>query len=482
MFFHASDVLKDRGSKVFPQLNQVYTKAKSVVSVGGKDELGTDGSWSYTTSPTEESHPKFFYANGVPGTEPNTIPVRPTAVPTASKLHSPKQTTFSPQSGSAVLRAPSPLKEVEVSESKPRTALNSKRQVSSTSNAVLRPTEGHPATSSTTSNDIIRRASLRSATVPQVRHSKASSVSSIDSRSNRKSNSIPGIKPIVVPASSTSASAGLGNLIENQTKHQSPIWTPTGVPSSPSTPSHTPQLFSQSPSRAVPADSKLEQLNILAANARRERKVLDLEISNSSLLAINRTLEREMRKQNSELRRYRRLTSAGCISIAPSNRTTSSRFSGLTDTDFSSDLDFDIDLQAEDLETFSDDEGSSVSHSPSSARVQSARQRAKDERRLQLDLSKHQELLLDSQRMNQSLKRCLGWTEDLIKEGKRALAYQAKVSEEDIRGRVLTLEEVEGEVGRGRGLLSPALDTVEDPCEHLGDGVGVETEALGEVD
>jgi hypothetical protein len=43
--------------------------------------------------------------------------------------------------------------------------------------------------------------------------------------------------------------------------------------------------------------------------------VLDLEISNSSLLAINRTLEREMRKQSAELRRFRRLSRSGRLSI-----------------------------------------------------------------------------------------------------------------------------------------------------------------------
>lgn len=187
-----------------------------------------------------------------------------------------------------------------------------------------------------------------------------------------------------------------------------------------------------------------------------------------------------MRKQKSELRRYRRLTTTGRISIAPSNFSASSRFSGITDASSDLDLDLDMDKQDEDLEAFSDSDGSSVSHSPTSPQARSGRQRAKDERRMQLDLSKHQELLLHSQRMNQSLKRCLGWTEDLIKEGKRALAYRATVHEDDIRGRVLTPEEVEGEVERGRGLLSPALGTVEDPWEKL--GVGIETEAVEELD
>ncbi|MCJ1243815.1 hypothetical protein MMC30_001012 [Trapelia coarctata] len=478
MFFHASDFQKGLPSKITPQRNQLHTKSRSVVSIGGNEDLGTDGSWSYTTSPMEESQPKFFYANGAPETKSNMIQARSTA----SNRPSPKQTTFSPQSRGSLQRAPSPLKEVEVSDRRTSATSTSRRRISSTSNAVLKPTDGLPVTSPAHPNDISRRSSLRSATVPQVRHAKASSVSSIDSRSNRKSNSAPGVNPVVISSSSASITASPSPLVESLSKPHHPTATMNSIPLSPSIPSQNPQPLPQSPSRAIPADSKLEQLNTLAANARRERKVLDLEISNSSLLVINRTLEREMRKQKSELRRYRRLTSTGRISIAPSNFSISTRFSGLTGTDASSDLDLDLDMdmQDEDLEAFSDGEGSSVSHSPTSPHARSARQRAKDEKRMQLDLSKHQELLLDSQRMNQSLKRCLGWTEDLIKEGERALAYQAMAHDEDIRGRVLTPEEVDGEVERGRGLLSPALDTTEDPWDKL--GRVDDTEAVGELD
>jgi len=62
---------------------------------------------------------------------------------------------------------------------------------------------------------------------------------------------------------------------------------------------------------------------------------------------------------------------------------------------------------------------------------------AKDSKRLQIDLSKHRDLLVDSQKMNQSLKRCMAWTEDLILEGKRALEYKVNVSDVKLGGRVL---------------------------------------------
>jgi len=61
---------------------------------------------------------------------------------------------------------------------------------------------------------------------------------------------------------------------------------------------------------------------------------------------------------------------------------------------------------------FSDDDEDSEegSLSPRAMAESDARHRKRDEQRLQLDLTKHQQLLIDSQKMNQSLKRCLGWT------------------------------------------------------------------------
>lgn len=96
--------------------------------------------------------------------------------------------------------------------------------------------------------------------------------------------------------------------------------------------------------------------------------------------------------------------------------------------------------------------------SPGSLAEHDAKHRANDEKRVMLDLAKHQEVLGDSQKMNQSLKRCLGWTEELIKEGQRALEYNVHVQDVELGGRVLSPEEM-GEVGEvGRGLLSPSSE------------------------
>lgn len=107
--------------------------------------------------------------------------------------------------------------------------------------------------------------------------------------------------------------------------------------------------------------------------------------------------------------------------------------------------------EAEEVED-SEGEGTSFSSdseegslSPGAMAESDARHRKRDEKRLQLDLTKHQQLLIDSQKMNQSLKRCLGWTEELINEGKKALEYNVRVSDVELGGRVLAPDEVEGE-------------------------------------
>lgn len=196
-----------------------------------------------------------------------------------------------------------------------------------------------------------------------------------------------------------------------------------------------------------------------ALNARTERKIMDLEISNSSLLAINRTLEREMRQQKAELRRFRRLSRSGRISMAPSTRS----FSGAA-LSVTSELDegeSEISNRSQDDMSDISDEDSTADESilsPGSLAEHDAKHRVNDEKRVMLDLARHQEVLVDSQRMNQSLKRCLGWTEELIKEGQRALEYNVHVQDVELGGRVLAPEEL-GEIGEsGRGLLSPSTE------------------------
>jgi hypothetical protein len=216
----------------------------------------------------------------------------------------------------------------------------------------------------------------------------------------------------------------------------------------------------QSPTKSQFPDNVSE----LVANARRERKVQDLEITNASLEAINRTLERQLRKQTAELRRFRRLSRSGRLSLnsAPPSRNVSA---ALTDPPVDlSDLSEEEDSEEDDEEADSLEE-SDVSISDSgSVDAQSAgiMRRKRDEKRLQLDLTKHQELLIDSQKMNQSIKRCLNWTESLIKEGQKALEYNVRVSDIEFGGRVLAPPDDDEDYDSFQG-----DDTVQDPDATL---------------
>ncbi|KAJ5224946.1 hypothetical protein N7468_006171 [Penicillium chermesinum] len=275
------------------------------------------------------------------------------------------------------------------------------------------------------------------------KHRKSSSVDS----NNQNNNSNEGLRasPVIIPPSTfpeTSAPV-MGDQIPNL----------------------RPRVFSNGssvsadPYNGMPlSPGKSEGGDVALNNARTERKILDLEISNSSLLAINRTLEREMRKQTAELRRFKRLSRSGRLSMAPSARS----FSGaaLSTTSEMDEGTSELSSMQDDFSDFSDEDsaGEDGVRSPDSQAEHDAKHRALDEKRFMLDLSRHQELLVDSQKMNQSLKRCLGWTEELIREGQRALEYNVHVQDVELGGRVLSPEEV-GEIGEsGRALLSPSTE------------------------
>ena len=178
-----------------------------------------------------------------------------------------------------------------------------------------------------------------------------------------------------------------------------------------------------------------------------------------------------MRKQNSELQRYRRLTQAGRLSLARSHHSTLTQHSRIAseDSELSEDENS-LDLEMSEFGDIGDEEDKSSLSVSEELLSPSARQRAKDAKRLQLDLSKHHELIVDSQKLNQSIKRCLCWTDTLIEEGRKALAYNVRLNEvEATGGRVLRREEIgldDNRLGRGSALLSPALDGVK---EFVGD-------------
>lgn len=370
----------------------------------------------------ERSQPKFFHANGTPDLKPspaNFFPPPGSSVSTNSHSPSPRLAA----SASVVSLQQRPTSPVKAS---PNVSFSSLKNTPSLSSPVL----ARPAPlgrGNSVPDTHARRVSIELPPRPVSRDKSVVGVQQTPSNTSARRISIG--SPLALP-SPVSPLMGIETVA-------SPI--DLSAASDDATDPTTDSAMSP-----TKAGGSLEHMNELAANARRERKVLDLEITNSSLAAINRTLEREMRKQAAELRRFRRLSRSGRLSIITSGSRTST--GTLTTIGEDGQPLSDMSEDEEDSEDESDsssgsDEYDEGSLSPSAMAENDARHRKKDEKRLQLDLSKHQQLLVDSQKMNQSLKRCLGWTEALIAEGKKALAYNVRVSDVELGGRVLAPEE-----------------------------------------
>ncbi|KAI9840926.1 MAG: hypothetical protein M1837_001105 [Sclerophora amabilis] len=311
-----------------------------------------------------------------------------------------------------------------------------------------------------------RRSSIESST-QRSGHGRSISVGSSNSTTPAKRTYRPSSSEVSLSPKSPSTTTGSGIVgspedVPEEQAENALAGNAENSPTSPICPSKPfPPLASPPPKDTPNTQNRIQQLNEAAASARRERKVLDLEISNSSLLAINRTLEREMRKQTAELRRYRRLSRSGRLSLDPRDSTgrlseassTMTKLSSLTEEDENSDEDEDLFSSrfSSDEGSDEDDDDDDSSLSPTARAESDARHRTRDEARLQLDLAKHQQLLVASQAMNQSLKRCLGWTEELLGEGKKALDYKVRVSDVRLGGRVLAPEEREEERGKKGG-------------------------------
>lgn len=444
MFFRADDVRPILAS--IPS-ERYFLQDKLPGSVGVEGDYETGRSFLSTSPPLEEHRPKFFYANGTAESK-----ISPPKLATGSI----KSPTIGPQSQ----RATSPLKDEILSRKSSLSKPSPRRHTRLVSNPTA--SRGQdiklPESLSIGQSSLSRRSSLSTTNPRRISHGKSSSVSAVASISARSVR-----RPSIALSDHPTLSPKIHPAIEPEPPPDARL--PSPVKADPS--------ISQSPINLMSptlGQSKLEQLNELAANARRERKVLDLEISNSSLLAINRTLEREMRKQNAEIRRYRRLSRCGRLSIKPSSRSASKTLSMLSETDDLRDSDdhsvqSSPALSAEDGEDDAEILSNSSSSNSSLAKEKppssdASRLRVSDSKRLHLEFSRHRALLIESQKLNESLKRCLDWTEVLIADGKKALAFRVDVHGIEKRGgRVLLPDELEerGIGGRGQGLLSPGI-------------------------
>ncbi|KAL8670322.1 MAG: hypothetical protein Q9168_005139 [Polycauliona sp. 1 TL-2023] len=459
-FFHANDAgpkLQTRTQSQSPRLQPRFA------GIQGMNGANKNDTFALAASPESgDEHPKFFYADRMP--EATTPPPRfangiVSSRPPLQTIFSSYQTTSSPTP-----RPPSPLKEEVLPVSRK----------SSLSKATAR---RHTRLVSNGSSDIKAPEGLVKGQTPSRR-------SSVNDPSRRKSQPQSPSTANFGFAHSRRSSFAMSDAGQDSGPSIQQTSTYAGPPSVEPPVTASPELVrAQSPSKATPGQSKLDHLNELAANARRERKVLDLEISNSSLLAINRTLETEMRKQKAELRQFRRLRSSGRFpssTFSASSRfsTTASTNDELSPTSSADEDELDDDRFSNASSGTSDDTSfpDSTSLSPTLRNSSIPVTKKRRTRSFKVDLAGQRLLLLDSQRLNQSLKRCLGRTDELIADGKKALDYIVNNGEmANVGPRVLAPDDDRdgGDIELGRGLLSPGLDDDkrENPWERSRDVV-----------
>ncbi|KND90971.1 hypothetical protein TOPH_04321 [Tolypocladium ophioglossoides CBS 100239] len=423
-FFYANDISAEAKRTLSPPVNATFAPV---------------------LAPTQEPvAAKFFYANGTPvlGPPRPTLPTSgPASIVSTTSRMAPARPTGSSATGlaaSAIQRPASPIKAAstpigQTLRTSPMPPISPNQPPSILSPPTLAPTTssaGKRRVSIDAAPKIMNRGHARTGSVPLT---EALAVPKFAmSPTPSESTSLP-LSPGASQRAMTMASILQAAEELREQDEDDDGDAPSGV---------------QSPTKSSHAADTVSEL---VANARRERKVQDLEITNASLEAINRTLERQLRKQTAELRRYRRLSRSGRISLASA---ASSRVPSAALTDPPVDL---SDLTEEEATEGEDEELDSIDDSdmssndsmsagkPLSPSEKLTARRKRDERRLQLDLTKHQELLVDSQKMNQSLKRCLDWTQVLIKEGQKALEYHVRVSDIEIGGRVLAPTDEEDE-------------------------------------
>ena len=449
-FFHANDVKIKKTAR--PSSISSAPKAWGMGYSNSKAvENGISGrSSAMSNNSLDEQRSKFLYADEL--LESMTPPPRNAYTSVSSRPI--LQTIYSEHTAAATspTRPPSPLKE-ELLPRKSLVTTSSPRRhtrlVSGGGTDIM-----SPESFGCNGADLSRRSSINSPSNPKTPTRKRSS-------STHSNGPLP---PRKSDAASVDTSPVEGMMTSSAQDRN--LSSPKSVELPTITASHATYHLRSQPQSPTKPQSKLDQMNELAANARRERKVLDLEISNSSLLAINQTLEREMRKHKADLRRYRRLSRTGRLSTPSSHSALGkmSDFSGTADKIGSED-----DLSPSDTEGDSDQENedrtsnrsTSASSRPSSLINRSIRTRFKDPKTTYLDLSAHRTLLLESQKLNQSIKRCLGHSESLLTSGKRALAHQEFSRDEESLGpRVLTPDEDEDNAtDRRQGLLSPVILT-----------------------
>ncbi|KAK9469758.1 hypothetical protein V1512DRAFT_17157 [Lipomyces arxii] len=189
-------------------------------------------------------------------------------------------------------------------------------------------------------------------------------------------------------------------------------------------------------------------------SARVNRKILDLEISNTSLLEINRTLERQMRSQSRELRALKRWIQRNNISGDEFNTADMS----VSDTE---------DSEGEGVK---DDHGSLNEEEDNT--LHAVHEASKASKKWSMPMDKftitEEELLATSRAMNNSITKCIFMSDLMVKEAKTSLSYTVLEDELRVGGRVLSYDDAtqiymdDGEIGADEGNTDDGDDNSDD--------------------
>lgn len=245
------------------------------------------------------------------------------------------------------------------------------------------------------------------ATVPQGYQYQRSS----DTRSQLSSITAPVLVPPVAtvhgPGSSLSTSTNITNTNhgDHNNEPEPPIVT-TPLASSPIR-SESPQFMAPTPKVTNANDTR---------TARAERKIMDLEISNTALLTINKFLEKKIKKQEREYEHLQSYVQSGEF------------LEGISfDTDSENDDDDDNEENKENIIV-----NLGISDNQAQPEPKGHQTTLDEKTRKAREISDaHIEFLKQSDRTNRILQKCLVVTETLLKEAQSCLETNNNVSNND---------------------------------------------------
>lgn len=226
--------------------------------------------------------------------------------------------------------------------------------------------------------------------------------------SKRSQQKLYKLKPSTATNSSASSSSSGSNLSSPITSPHAKLPPPSVTLRKGNTSSNDPTSTVSSPQYFTGSSEELVQLRSKAA--RSERKAMDLEISNSSLVTVNKFLEKKLYKQSLTIQNLEGLNSDRPPAVPEEEN--------YDDEDGSNDENNNIPL---DQLLNSDD----IINQTGGMKA------------IEDEANKHIELVESFEKMNKSLQRCIYLSQTLLKDANRSLEYSVDPEDIKLGGRVV---------------------------------------------